>query len=135
MKPPIRKSISLMVVGVLLSALALQTFADTHRLDRLTQRLNLTAEQQSAMEGLHEQMEPNRQARNEARQEIRSLIASDQVDAAAALAADAARERTYRMAERRQAMAEILTPEQLQQLEEMRQRRGEKRQGRGRRDR
>ena len=101
-------------------------FAKHGGIERLAEKLNLTNEQVTAIEALRGDgdKDSKRDARRQQREEIRQLIESGQVDAAATLAGNAASERVYKMAEKRTAMAEILTPEQLAQWDALKESRG-----------
>ncbi len=123
MKTQLRKIISLVVIGVLASAHGLQASAEDHRLERMTRKLDLTTEQVEAIQNLNEQISINRPKRGESRKEVVALIDEGQVDAAANLAAENARTRTFQRAERRAGMVEILTPDQFEEWTERKERR------------
>ena len=111
--------IPLIVMGMLV-VLALQSAADPTPAHRLTQALDLTSEQQESVAAVFEARKSTRMATKEQFDEVRSLIAAGEVEAAADLAAQQARERVYSMAELRSELVEILTPEQLEQLDTLR---------------
>lgn len=105
-------------LGVLLSALALT--AQAHPTDRMMEQLDLTEAQRQSLESLRDEFEPGRDAVQAQRDEVMALVQSGNVDAAADLAANQARERVYQRAEMHRRMAEILSPEQLAKMEEIR---------------
>ncbi len=108
-------------------------FGDGHRLEHLALRLELSdGQRQELKQALSERFEAGAEARRglfEARQALREKIHADSFDEAAireaaaaiaALAADMAVERGRQAQELRR----ILTPEQLAELEQMREERG-----------
>lgn len=107
-------------------------FAEHGGIDRLAKKLDLTQQQIAAIGALREERGSQHEARRELNAEIHSLIESGQIDAAATLAGSAASERVYEMAAKRTAMAEILTPEQLAEWDQLKQRRGKRHHGSGR---
>jgi len=120
------------VFSLALGALA-PAFAEHRGFDRMANKLGLSDEQVTAIQELQSDRGDQRESRRELREEIKQLIESDQVDAAATLAGEAASERIYRLAEKRAAMAGILTAEQLAQWDAMKQKRGKRGHGPGRR--
>lgn len=104
--------------GILFSALV--TPAVAHPGDRLTQQLGLSEAQQQSVAALRAEYAPLRKAAQAKREEVATLIKSGDVDGAATLAANQARDRVFQRVEMRRRMAEILTPEQLAQMEEIR---------------
>ena len=102
-------------------------------MDRLAKKLDLTEEQVSAISALGGERGSRHETRKALREQIKSLIEAGDVDAAAALASEAAGERVREMAAKRAAMAEILTPEQLAEWESLKERRGKRHGGPGRR--
>ena len=132
MKTRYRLTVPLFVLGVAMSGFALQSAAEPpRRIERLAHQLDLTEAQQTALADLREEFRGARSGMRESRNEVGELIKSGQSDAAADLAAQAARDRVYRSAERRSRLAEILTPEQLAQMDELQ----SDRRGRGHRSR
>lgn len=107
-----------MAIGIL--AVAFVASADAHPGDRLTEKLGLSESQQQSLETLRAEYAPLREGEQAKREEVMALVKSGDVDGAAALAADQARDRVYQLAEMQRRMAEILTPEQLAQMEELR---------------
>ena len=106
-----------LVMGSFCAALTMQTNAGP---PPFIEEMGLSQDQQAQLSEFHDQLRDQRKAMLEQRREFEALIKSGRVDAAADLAAQNARERTYKIAERRAQLAEILTPEQIEKLEEVR---------------
>ncbi|MFK8050431.1 MAG: Spy/CpxP family protein refolding chaperone [Halioglobus sp.] len=111
-------------LGFLLSVCASTTSA--HPMDRITDRLELSEEQQQSLLSLRADSELGRDAARESHQEVSALLKSGDTDGAADLAGEQARDRIYKRAQRHQQLAEILTPEQLAQWKELRPQRPER---------
>ena len=106
------------------------------RLDRMSEKLDLTAEQKTQMKAVMESRNAKsteRKALREAFQKLDPTSASYEADlkALAAKKAAMAEEATISRGLKRQKVAEILTPEQLTKMEEMKAKRGGKRGHRG----
>lgn len=101
-------------------AVAFATSAGAHPGDRLAAQLDLSETQQQDFATLRAEYAPLREAAQAQRKEVFALVKSGDVDGAAALAADQARDRVYLRAEMQRRMAEILTPEQLAKMDEIR---------------
>ena len=106
--------------AVSILAVAFVASAGAHPGDRFAEKLGLSELQQQSLATLRAEYAPLREAAREQRKEVMALVESGDVDGAAALAADQARDRVYQRAEMQRRMAEILTPEQLAQMEELR---------------
>lgn len=94
--------------------------ASAHPFDHISEELELTEAQQESMAALREEFASTRKTFHSQKEEVVALVSSGNVDAAADLAANQARERVYQRAEMRRRLAEILTPEQLVQMDELR---------------
>tara|TARA_R110000787_G_scaffold38998_22_gene97953 strand:- start:489 stop:902 length:414 start_codon:yes stop_codon:yes gene_type:complete len=105
-------------IGIL--AVAFVALADAHPGDRLAEQLGLSETQQQNLATLRAEYAPLREAAQAQRKDVIALVKSGDVDGAAALAADQARDRVYQRAEMQRRMAEILTSEQLAKMEEIR---------------
>ena len=105
-------------IGVFAGAFVASVSA--HPGDRLAEHLGLSETQQQNLATLRTEFAPLREAAKTQREEVIALVKSGDVDGAAALAADQARDHVYQRAEIQRRMAEILTPEQLAQMEELR---------------
>ena len=105
-------------IGILSGAFVAS--AGAHPADRLAEQLALSETQQQSLASLRAEYAPLRETAQAQRKEVIALVKSGDVDGAAALAAEQARDRVYQRAEMRRRMAEILTPEQLAQMEELR---------------
>ena len=106
------------------------------RLDRMSEKLDLTAEQKTQMKAVMEGRDnklAERKALREAFQKLDPTSASYEADLKALAAKKAAmsEEATISRGLKRQKVAEILTPEQLTKMEEMKAKRGGKRGHRG----
>ena len=101
-------------------AVAFVASAGAHPGERLAEQLGLNETQQQTLASLRAEYAPLRQAAQAQREEVIALVKSGNVDGAAALAAEQARDRVYQRAEMQRRMAEILTPEQFAQMEEIR---------------
>ena len=113
-----RSIVLVVLIGMLTSAVAQSV--DVHRTERLARELALTEAQQEGLAALRAEYAPTREAFDTSREEVIALVKSGSVDAAAELAASHARDRVYRRAEMHRRLAEILTPEQLAQMDEHR---------------
>ncbi len=130
---------SALATGVLLGALALTAHAQPgeRMFERMSKKLDLTAEQQASVREIRAEYGGNREEALAKRAEIKALVDSGEVDAAAELAATHAREAVYRRAEMRNALSQVLTPEQLAEMEaltEQRMEQGRRGRQRGGRD-
>ena len=130
-----RTNWSFLAIGVLLSTFAFS--ANAHDSNRLAEKLDLSEAQQQSLATLRAEFAPIRETAQTQRKEVRAMLKTGDVEKAATLAADQARERVYQQAERLRRMAEILTPEQLAKMEEIRSNQSEsrfkgQRRGRGR---
>ena len=105
-------------IGILVAGLAVA--ASAHPFDRVGEELGLTDVQQESVAALRAEFSSARETIHGQREEVIALVNSGNVDAAADLAARQARERVYQRAEMRRRLAEILTPEQLVQMDELR---------------
>ena len=105
-------------IGIISGAFVASAVA--HPGDRLAQQLGLNEAQQQSLATLRTEYAPLKEVAQAQRKEVMALVKSGDVDGAAALAADQARDRVYQRAEMQRRMAEILTPEQLAQMEEIR---------------
>ena len=105
-------------IGIFFGAFVAPAVA--HPGDRLAQQLGLSETQQQSLATLRTEYAPLREAAQAQRSEVIALVKGGDVDGAAALAADQARDRVYQRAEMQRRMAEILTPEQLAKMEEIR---------------
>lgn len=132
MKAPKKLFLPAIALSLLLGG-AVPALAERHGMDRLAKKLDLTEEQVSAISALGGERGSRHETRKALREQIKSLIEAGDVDAAAALASEAAGERVREMAAKRAAMAEILTPEQLAEWESLKERRGKRHGGPGRR--
>lgn len=94
--------------------------AGAHPPHGLGEALGLTEAQQENMAALRAEFVPSRGERDAQREEVVALANSGDVDGAAALAATQASDAVYQRAEMQRRLAEILTPEQLAQLEHIR---------------
>lgn len=113
--------ISLCVILSLPSSIA---FAhDNVEIDRLINRLQLNDFQSDQFKELMNS-KPDKSMMSKQREEIRELIAADNIELAADLAANNARERVYNRASYDEKLSAILTVEQLELLEKMRSRKG-----------
>lgn len=112
---------------------AFTTSVSAHPGDRLADQLGLSDTQQQNLASLRAEYAPLRETSQAQREEAIALVKSGDVDGAAALAADQARDRVYQLAEMQWRMAEILTPEQLAQMEEIRSSRPDRFEKKGRR--
>ena len=133
LKVPLKRTLPLVVIGVLISALSLQAVAG-HRGDyaerhmkHMAKELKLSEEQVTAIKALKENSAEKRSTAKEKRKEIKALMEADNVDAAANLAAEQAKAKIYAKAENKQRMAAILDTEQLEQWQELREEKHEKR--------
>ena len=107
-----------LAIGFLSAVFAVSTGA--HPMERIAERLGLSEAQQQSLTSLRAEFATARDAAQDQREEVIALVKSGNVDAAADLAAIQARDRVYQRAEMRRRMAEILSPEQLAQMEEIR---------------
>lgn len=122
--------------GLLIGAFALTSHAEPgeRMMKRMAEKLDLTTEQQASIAEIRANYGGNREEMKAKRAEVKALVNSGEVDAAAELAATHARDAVYRRAQMRAELSEILTPEQLTQMEaliEERQSRGKRQHRRG----
>lgn len=82
-------------------------------------QLDLSEEQQSQLKELTSQRKEVAIEARSQRNQIQDLIESGDVNGAAEIAASQARERVSKMADKKMAIEAILTPEQLQQLSDL----------------
>ena len=101
--------------GILFGAFVAPAVA--HPGDRLAQQLGLSETQQQSLATLRTEYAPLREAAQAQRKEVIALVKGGDVDGAAALAADQARDRVYQRTVMQRQMAEILTSEQLAKIE------------------
>ena len=106
------------VIGILTGAFAVSVNASPP--DRLAERLGLTDAQEESLTSLREEYAPIRDLLQAQREELIAMVKAGNVDAAAELASSQARERVYQRAEMQRRLAEILTPEQLSKMEDIR---------------
>ena len=128
-----RSWISVVAIGLVSSLFAFS--AGAHPGDRIAEQLELTETQQQSLESIRAEQRLTRESARAGREEVAALAKSGNIDGAAALAADQARERVYRRAEMRRRISEVLTPEQIEQMEALRDNREERRGKRNRRHR
>ena len=96
------------------------------QMNRMIEKLDLTGEQAVEVEKLMSEQSGQRGSMIQGVSEIHKLIDQGYVDQAAEQAANSARDRVYKMAETKRRLSEILTPEQLAKMEELKQRRKER---------
>ena len=92
------------------------------RIDRMVERLELSDEQAVEFEKLMESRADQRSLKFQGMSEIQEMIDQGNVDLAAEQAANSARAGVYEMAENKRLLSEILTPEQLAKMEEIKER-------------
>ena len=114
----IRSTLPSIAFGLLTVAVA--TSASASPSDRLAERLGLTEAQESSLTSLREEYAPSRDSAQAQREEIIAMVKAGNVDAAAELASSQARERVYQRAEMQRRMSEILTPDQMSEMETIR---------------
>ncbi|MEM6638412.1 MAG: Spy/CpxP family protein refolding chaperone [Pseudomonadota bacterium] len=109
------------LISVFLTAWAAGAHAEPgqRNFDRLAKKLNLTTEQQASVEQIRAAYTPDRDARQAQREEVKALVESGNADAAADLAASHAREAVLRRAQMRNELSQVLTEDQMQQLDAM----------------
>ncbi|MBK6598080.1 MAG: Spy/CpxP family protein refolding chaperone [Proteobacteria bacterium] len=108
------------VVAIAIISGAFVASAVAHPGDRLAEQLGLSEAQQQSLASLRAEYAPRREVAQAQREQVLALVESGDVDGAAALAADQARDHVYQRAEMQRLMAESLTPEQLEKMEEIR---------------
>ncbi len=104
-------------LGIGILAVAFVAPAGAQSGDRLAEQLGLSQAQQQSLATLRTENAPLREAAQAQRREVIALVKSGDVDGAAALAADQARDRVYQRTVMQRQMAEILTSEQLAKIE------------------
>lgn len=111
------KKYSLLMVGMLMlsSCFAEDVFAG----ERMAKYLDLNDEQVAAIATLKSEKRLSREAYHETRETIKALIEEGDVDQAANLAAEQARQKVLAKAEFRDAIKGILSPEQFEKWEQM----------------
>lgn len=122
MKTKIIRKLALLIPAVFIAGLAISSYADSERISRMTQYLDLSDEQVLAIEALGNPQEEDRGEAWRTKNEVEKLVVAGEVEAAATLAAESVRSKIYRYAENRAALAEILTPSQLEEWEDLRDR-------------
>lgn len=118
----ITKKLALLMSAAFIAGLAIFSYADSERISRMTQYLELSDEQVLAIEALGNPQEEGRGEAWRTKKEVEKLVVAGEVDAAANLAAESVRTKIYGYAENRAALAEILTPAQLEEWEDLRDR-------------
>ena len=128
-----KTAVTALTTGLLVSAFALAAHAGPG--ERIARKLGLTEDQQASVEQIRETYRPNRDEVRAKRSDVRALVENGEVDAAAELAATHAREAVYRRAQMRAELSEVLTPEQMAELESLMEQRmnNRSRAGRGQR--
>lgn len=95
-------------------------------MERIIEKLDLTDEQATEVEKLMAERSAKRDDKRKGMSEIQAMVDQGNIeqaaDQAAEQAANSARERVYKMAENQRRLSEILTPEQLAKMEEIKQR-------------
>lgn len=122
-----------LATGLLVGAFALTAHAQPgeRMIERLSQKLDLTAEQTASLKDIRANYGPNREEAKAKRAEVKALVDNGEVDAAAELAATHAREAVYRRAQMRAEVSQVLTPAQMAEMETLIEQRKEKRERRG----
>ena len=103
-----------LMMGVLSAA------TSAHPFEHITDELDLTEAQELDLSSLRAEFVPVKDTANAQREGVMELVNSGDIDAAADMAANQARERVYQRAEIQRRLAEILTPEQFSQMQEIR---------------
>jgi len=130
MKNTKRIWITRLVVAILTGAIA--NTASAQPMQRMAKELGLTDEQQQSLADIRGEFRPSREDARAQREAMREAHKRGDADAAAEIAATAASNRAYQAAEMRQRVAEVLTPEQLNQWDALRESRANGREGKGR---
>lgn len=92
---------------------------DGQRFERMANKLDLSDSQREQMQAFREQNQAKHQAMREQRKQVRDLLEAGKTDEAAELAAGVAKDKVYMMANMRQKMQQVLTPEQFKKFEEL----------------
>ncbi|XOV84915.1 MAG: hypothetical protein ACFHXK_07270 [bacterium] len=92
--------------------------AQTRHFGKALMSLDLTDDQRQALTGLRAQFLQRAQDAGSTWRDVRTMLEAGDVDAAADVAAQAARKHIYFLYERKTVLASILTPEQMAVLED-----------------
>jgi len=99
-------------------------------LERMADKLDLSDSQVTQIQQLIETNRPEKGSRKAHKAQMKELIEQGNVDQAAELAAEAARQRVYSRTNFKNGLSQILTAEQLAKMEEFKERRKERRERR-----
>ena len=113
-----RNWVPVLAIGLVSGLLASSVGA--HPGDRITKQLDLTEAQRQSLAEIRAELRTSRESAQTRREQVVALVKGGNVDGAAALAAEQARERVYRRAEMRRRVSEVLTAEQLKEMEALR---------------
>ena len=89
-------------------AVAFVALAGAHPGERLAEQLGLNETQQQSLASLRAEYAPLREAAQAQREEVIALVKSGNVDGAAALAAEQARDRVYQRAEMQRRLVHLV---------------------------
>ncbi|MBX2857231.1 MAG: hypothetical protein KTR17_01095 [Cellvibrionaceae bacterium] len=118
--------LGLVAALVLLIPLGQSVFAAGHgerMIARMTEKLGLTAEQESSLQTIFEEKMASKGDKYQAHSEVQSLIDAGDAEAAAELAAQQARQRVLDHAEFTSQVKAVLSQEQFEQWQAMKQNR------------
>ena len=99
-------------------------------LERMADKLELSESQVTQIQQLIDTTRPEKGSMKARKAQMKELIEQGNVDQAAELAAEAARQRVYNRTNFKNGLSQILTAEQLAQMEEFKERRKERRERR-----
>lgn len=108
------------IVGLAVASALMLGTANAHPKKQMFEELNLTDAQRQSLLSMKGDFQGKRAEAQAKRQEIKSLLQAGNVDAAADLVANIAREKVYKRAERFNQIKGILTEEQIATLKENR---------------